>query len=169
MSDTYAITIEAIQGRTLRARVHLLNFQYPEVPANKCLAMQHLADAVTAQVTPPPGQGPEQGTAARADARLVALARSLHARHDAAFHQALIAQAEVEFLRVVELEWENFDKAADWHARNEAGSPDLLPFRDLGLTQLLELEVADPRWLDHLAVGSRWDTAMYARDERHGA
>ena len=153
MSDSYAITIEAIQGSVMRARVHLLNFQYPEVPANKCLALQISAEAAA--------------LADRADARLEAIDSALKVWHDDAFNQELIALAEAEILRVVELECENFDKTPDWHARNEAGSPDLPPFRDLGLSQLLELEVADPRWLEHLEVGARWETAMYARDERY--
>lgn len=45
MSDTYAITIEAIQASAVRVRVHLLNLPYPEVPANPCLAPQMWAEA----------------------------------------------------------------------------------------------------------------------------
>lgn len=171
MSETYAITIEAIHDRTVRARVHLVNSQFPEVPANRCLGLQILADAYrglrhshrdTNQTTRTAAR-----LAARADQRLVAYSEDLAARYDDEFNRELAEKATSEIVRIVEVDSANFDATKDWHEHNESGRENLVPFRDLNAFQILEFEVRDARFLDHLAIGLIWETAMYARDERY--
>lgn len=171
MSATYEITIEALEERTVRARVLLLNFQYPEVPANKCLGLQLLADAYHAlrDSYKDTNQTKKRATklAAHACVRLVAYSEGLQANHDEAFNEQLIESAEAEIVRITELSNANFEKAAAWHAQNNSGSPELPAFRDLHMVQILEFEVADARLLDHLVVGLTWETRTSARDEAY--
>ena len=171
MSASYEITIESVEARTVRARVLLLNFQYPEAPTNKCFALQILADAHHAlrdsHEDTNKKKSDAEKLAARADARLVVYSEELEAKHDEAFAARLIESAEGEIERVVELSNANFEKAAEWHAKNDAGAQELAPFHSLGLTQVLEFDVADARLLDHLEIGLRWKTWMSARDERY--
>lgn len=171
MSETYAITIAAIHERTVRARVHLVNFQFPDVPANHCLGLQILADAYFWLHHSHRQTNQTKRTAARlvarADARLVAFSDGLHARDDDEFNRELAAKAASEIVRITEIESANFDATKDWHEQTEAGRQDLVPFRDLNVFQVLEFEVRDAHFLDHLVVGLSWETAMYARDERY--
>ncbi|MFY0539082.1 hypothetical protein [Nannocystis pusilla] len=170
MSATYEITIEALEERTVRARVHLLNFQYPEVPANKCLGLQLLADAhhVLRDSYKDTNQTKKSATKlaarARAPRRVLRRApgeprrgvqRAVHRERrggDRPDHRA--QQRELREGRGV--------------ARTEQQRQPRAPaFRDLQMVQILEFEVAEARLLDHLVVGLTWETWMSARDEAY--
>jgi hypothetical protein len=168
MSESYSITIESVEARTVRASVLLLNFQYPEAPVNKCFALQIVADALRALRAEETNKkkGEAKKLAAFADERAIAFAALLDA-HDQASSERLIASAAAEIERVVEASHANFEKAAAWHEKNEAAAQDLPAFRTLALTQVLEFDVADERLLAHLEAGLRWTTWMSARDESY--
>ena len=101
-----------------------------------------------------------------ADPRVVAWSEQLRLHHDEAFHRELVAMAEPVIVRAVELECRNLEKADAWNEANERGDPELVPYSELDVTQVLELEVADARLLAHLVPGLTWQTAMLREKRR---
>lgn len=169
MAETYSLAIERIEDRVLRVRVTTINFQFSPVPANRCFGLQVLADAFLHLSERDSATNQRQRTAHAlaqcADPRVVAWSERLRLHHDEAFHRELVAMAEPVIVRIVELECRNLEKADAWNEANERGDAELVPYSELDVTQVLELEVADARLLAHLVPGLTWQTAMYARSE----
>ena len=159
--------------RVVRARVTVINFQFPPVPANRCFGLQVLADAFyyvsQRQRETNLKQKAAKKLALRADARVIAYSEQLQSQHDQEFNRQLAEKAESEIARIVELEYSNFDKSDEWREANERGDEPAVSFAELDVSQLLEFQVADRQLLEHLVVGLTWETAMYARDETYDA
>lgn len=97
---------------------------------------------------------------------------AIAASDEVSFKQQLAKDAASEIVRIAMLEQVNFDQAYVWREDFESGwlkdpvngAADLPDFKDLQCTQTFEVEVRDAHFLDHLIVGFRWETAMYALD-----
>lgn len=143
MSNSYRVVIQATdETLTVRARVTIVNFQFPDVPINRCFALQLLADAYyylkeRPEETNLPGRDAAK-LASRADPRLIAYAEQLQSRHDEAFNRQIAERAEAEIVRVVELEQCNFEATDAWHEANERGDQPSVPFAALDVSQVLE-------------------------------
>jgi hypothetical protein len=170
MSDTYKITIESIDENKVIAIIQLINFQMPDVPINKCLGLQILADAYLylTEYRQYINISIEKALllSSQADPTIIKFSKQLAERHNTEFTNELISIAEEEITSIVELLSYNFDKIEGWNETINQGK-EVLPFEELNVAQKILFSVSDGSLLKHIAPELTWRTAMYVRDETY--